>query len=56
MPQYTIQLIPEARDDIQNTTDYLNEIRPKLGNDFFVDVAELIDALRDNPLIFPKKI
>lgn len=55
MLRYTIQLTSEARDDIQNTTDYLNEIKPKLGNDFFIEMAEVIDVLRDNPFIFQKK-
>jgi len=55
MPPSSIKILPDARDDIQNTTAFLNEQRPQLGNQVFISVAEVIDVLRTNPLIFQKK-
>ena len=55
MPSYKINLLPEAREDIINATDYLNLQRSQLGNKFFIELAEVIDMLQTNPLIFQKK-
>ena len=55
MPSYKISLLSEAREDIISATDYLNLQRSQLGNKFFIEVAEVIDMLQNNPLVFQKK-
>lgn len=55
MPSYNVNLLPDAREDIINATDYLNDQRSQFGNKFFIEVAETIDILQTNPFIFQKK-
>lgn len=52
---YTLKIIPEAQIDIQEATHWYNQQQEQLGDRFFIQVAETIDYIVTNPMLFPLK-
>ena len=52
---FTIKLLPITIFDIDEATEDYNKKRESLGDELFIEIAEAIDLLKDNPFIFQKR-
>lgn len=52
---YTIKITQDAQSDIQDASDWYNNQQSQLGHRFFIQVAETIDYIANNPKLFPIK-
>jgi len=48
-----ILLAPSAREDLQNSWDYLNEQRSGLGDEFIDEFIKITDLLLQFPELYP---
>jgi hypothetical protein len=55
MPSYKIIILEQAISEIADSCLYYNKKVPGLGFDFEVEVFQLLELIRDNPLLFPVK-
>lgn len=45
---------PEARADIREAREWYEESRPELGREFLAAVREVLEAVEESPLRFPR--
>ncbi|MBK7129472.1 MAG: hypothetical protein IPM74_06840 [Crocinitomicaceae bacterium] len=55
MPAYKIIILEQAITEIADSCLYYNKRVPGLGFDFEDEVFELLELIKDNPLLFPVK-
>jgi hypothetical protein len=55
MPSYKIILLEEAISEITESSLFYNENAPGLGLEFEMEVFQLLERIKDNPLLFPVK-
>jgi hypothetical protein len=55
MPSYKVIILEEAISEITESCLYYNENAPGLGLEFEEEVFQLIEKIKENPLLFPIK-
>ena len=55
MPSYKVIILEEAISEITESCLYYNDNAPGLGLEFEEEVFQLIEKIKENPLLFPIK-
>ncbi len=55
MPSYKIIILEQALSEIAESCLYYNKKLPELGFEFEEEVFQLLEIIKDNPLLFPIK-
>jgi plasmid stabilization system protein ParE len=55
MPSYKVIILEEAISEITESCLYYNDNAPRLGLEFEEEVFQLIEKIKENPLLFPIK-